>query len=272
MEFDEPARFSEKGYIGNGQQWDKLLSDYIKNPTVTTLLGPVSGIRISSLFSRYLTRPVEEELLDTILRIICDKSPFGELEFLESKFSLFGFMRNRATDEKKTPKLYLWQGDADAIAYSKKVGKYIIVDFKVVDNLSYYWQKKTDLCGKHLHQCLVYAKLLQLHMNLNYLPPSLIVVIDRVTGFQGFFPLFADYPKECKDKLDEYDWSIEQPGKLPLKMAKNDKLLREGAHDGVVPFDKKLKEIFKETATVRDLLEALHLDYDALEIVTHLDE
>ena len=197
-----------------------------------------------------------------------------KITFLESKFALFGFMRERASDQEKTPKLYLWQGEADAIAFSSKRGKYIIVDFKVVDNLLNYWQTETDLCGKHLHQCLVYAKLLQLHMNLEDLPPIFIVVIDRVTGYQGFFPLFTDYPQQCKDKLDEYEWFKKQPPKLPLKMVINDKLFdRETTPDSKdVPPDTQLSNIFKETATVRDLLEALHLDYDGLKIVPHLDE
>ena len=113
-------------------------------------------------------------------------------------------------------------------------------------------------------------------MDLDYLPPSLIVVIDRVTGHQGFFSLFAEYPEERRDKLDEYDWFIQQPPKPPPKMAKSNKLLRAGKvyrlRDRAVPFNIELDRLIKETATVRDLLKALHLDYDALEIVTHLDE
>ena len=139
------------------------------------------------------------------------------LSFLESKFPLFGFMADVVTEEKH-PKLYLWQGVTDAIAYSTELEKYVIVDFKVVDNLLDYWQSKTDLCGKHLHQCLAYAKLLQLHMGLDYLPPSLIVVINKFTGIDGYFPLFQDYPDECKEKLDEYDWFTKQPPKRPLTL------------------------------------------------------
>ena len=130
---------------------------------------------------------------------------------------------------------------------------------------------KTDLCGKHLHQCLVYARLLKLHMDLEYLPPIMIVVIDRVTGREAFFPLFSDYPKECKDKLEEYEWSTNQPPKLPFKMVENDKLVRDGVA-GDVSLDTLLNTIFKETAKVQDLLEALSLDHDALKIVPRLDE
>ena len=176
-------------------------------------------------------------------------------------------MRDVATNEKKHPKLYLWQGEADAIAYSWKLKKYVIVEFKVVDNLSDYWKRKTDLCGKHLHQCLVYAKLLQLHMNLPYLPPSLIVIIHKVTGKEGYFALFENYPKECKDKLDEYEWFTEQPSKRPLKIANTDKLLHEKfryMRDEVrVPDPQtKLSDIFGKDATVKDLLDSL--GYDSL--------
>lgn len=177
-------------------------------------------------------------------------------------------MRDVATDEKKRPpKLYLWQGKADAIAYSRKLNKYVIVEFKVVDNLSDYWQKKTDLGGKHLHQCLVYAKLLQLHMKFVDLPSSLIVVIHKVTGKEGYFALFEDYPQECYEKLAEYEWFTEQPSKRrPLKIVNTDKLLHEmyGNQVGFFPPDTRLTNIFAPNATVKDLLDSL--GYDSLEI------
>ena len=174
-------------------------------------------------------------------------------------------MREVATNEKKHPKLYLWQGEADAIAVSIILMKYVIVEFKVVDNLLDYW-KKTDLCGKHLHQCLVYAKLLQLHMKLPYLPSSLIVVIHKVTGKDGCFALFEDYPQEGKDKLDEYEWFTEQPSKRPLRIVNTDKLLQEMHENrvGVFPPDTRLTDIFAMNATVKDLLDSL--GYDSLEI------
>ena len=192
------------------------------------------------------------------------------LYFFDSKFPLFGFMREVASNEKKhPPKLYLWQGEADAIAHSWVLNKYVIVDFKVVDNLSDYWKRKTDLCGKHLHQCLAYAKLLQLHMKLPYLPPSLIVVIHKVTGREGYFALFKDYPQECYEKLDEYEWFTEQPSKRPLKIANTDKLLHEkfrymGDVVHVPDPQTKLSKIFGEDATVKDLLDSL--GHDSLEI------
>ena len=54
-------------------------------------------------------------------------------------------------------------------------------------------------------------------------------------------------------------------------MVENDKLVRDGVA-GDVSLDTLLNTIFKETAKVQDLLEALSLDHDALKIVPRLDE
>ena len=195
------------------------------------------------------------------------------LRFLDSKFPLFGFMREVAKDQKKRPKLYLWQGEADAIAYSWKLNDYVIVDFKVVDNLLDYWEKKTDLCGKHLHQCLVYAKLLQLQMGLphDHLPPSLIVVIQKVTGKDGYFALFKDYPKESYKKLDEYEWFTKQPPKRPLMIYNPEKLLNP-CYIKFSPIlqNTRLQELFRSNATVKDLLDLL--GYDDIEIVPRKEQ
>ena len=258
--------FSGYPYERSGSEWDKLLSDHItrKNlpgglcsnpPTTQTLQSP--RLRTAKYFhppaspAPHLINYVETQ---------------HNLHFLDSKFPLFGFMADVVTEEKH-PKLYLWQGVADAIAYSWNLNKYVVVDFKVVDNLLYYWQSKSDLCGKHLHQCLVYAKLLQMHMGLDYLPPSLIVAIDRITGNEGYFPLFQDYPDECKEKLDEYEWFTKQPPKRPLRIGNTEKLLHEdykGKKQAIAP-DTPLQEIFQKEAKVKDLLDAL--GYDSLEIV-----
>lgn len=250
-----------------GGEWDTLLNKCIKEKSSADALSKrMSALELSS------ARPSVIDVVRDLL--ISHIETDYHLNFLDSKFPLFGFMRERevATNEKKHhPKLYLWQGEADAIAYSWELDKYVIVEFKVVDNLSDYWQSKTDLYGKHLHQCLVYAKLLQLHMNLHYLPPILIVVIHKFTGKEAHFALFEDYPKECYEKLDEYEWFTEQPSKRPdpLKIASTDKLLHEkfrGVGDVVhVPDPQtKLSDIFGKDATVKDLLDSL--GHDSLEI------
>ena len=258
---EELTTFSHQGYQLPGREWDTLLGKCIKEKSpADALSNRMSNLGLSS------ARPSPIDVARYLISFIESQR---NLYFLESKFPLFGFMREVATNEKKHPKLYLWQGEADAIAFSWVLKKYVIVDFKVVDNLSDYWQKKTDLCGKHLHQCLVYAKLLQLHMELDYLPPSLIVVIHKVTGKEGYFALFEDYPKECYEKLDEYEWFTEQPSKRPLKIANTDKLLHEnfrymGDVVRVLDPQTKLSAIFGEDATVKDLLDSL--GHDSLEI------
>ena len=253
--------FSDIVYERPGRVWDTLLSKWIKeNPGDEDCIGSFRSM--GAFMSSSAIWSPERVAQDLIFSI--EKQ--HNLSFFDSKFPLFGFMRDVATNEKKHRKLSLWQGEADAIAYSWKLKKYVIVDFKVVDNLLDYWQKKTDLCGKHLHQCLVYAKLLQLHMKLPYLPPSLIVVIHKVTGKEGYFALFEDYPQECYEKLDEYEWFTEQPSKGSLRIVNTDKLL-QGMYKnraGVFPPDTRLTDIIAPNATVKDLLDSL--GYDFLEI------
>ena len=257
----ELITFSDILYERSGRVWDTLLSQWIKeNPGDKDSIGSCRSM--GSFMSSLPPLSPERVARGLIFSIEAQHN----LSFFDSKFPLFGFMRDVATNEKKHRKLSLWQGEADAIAYSWGLKKYVIVDFKVVDNLLDYWQKKTDLCGKHLHQCLVYAKLLQLHMNLPYLPPSLIVVIHKVTGNQGYFALFEDYPKECYEKLDEYEWFTEQPSKGSLRIVNTDRLLQEKHKNraGVFPPDTRLTDIFAPNATVKDLLDSL--GYDSLEI------
>ena len=251
-----------------GEKWDTLLANWIQENRHDTDGSSISSFTLSQQMSKLRLLSKEDAIQERVARgLISSIESQHNLYFLDSKFPLFGFMREVATNEKKRPpKLYLWQGKADAIAYSRKLNKYVIVDFKVVDNLSDYWQKKTDLYGKHLHQCLAYAKLLQLHLKLVDLPSSLIVVIHKVTGKEGYFPLFEDYPKECKDKLDEYEWFTKQPSKRPLRIVNTDKLLQEryGNQVGFFRPDARLTEIFAVNATVKDLLD--FLGYDSLEI------
>lgn len=261
--------FSKVAYERPGGVWDALLAKWIKTNRGETDGSSTSSSSLSDRMSnlRLPSPSRENDIQECVARdLISSIEEQHNLYFLDSKFPLFGFMREVPTNEKKHPKLYLWQGEADAIAGSDKLHKHVIVEFKVVDNLSDYWQKKTDLCGKHLHQCLVYAKLLQLHMKLPYLPPSLIVVIHKVTGKEGYFALFEDYPQECYEKLDEYEWFTEQPSKRPLRIVNTDKLLQEMYENrvGVFPPDTRLTDIFAMNATVKDLLDSL--GYDSLEI------
>ena len=259
--------FSDVVYERPGGVWDALLAKWIKKNCGDTDGSFTSNSNLSDQRSKLRLLSEEDVIQERVARgLISSIEEQYKLNFYDSKFPLFGFMREVATNEKKHPKLYLWQGEADAIAGSEVLNKYVIVEFKVVDNLSDYWKRKTDLCGKHLHQCLVYAKLLQLHMKLDHLPASLIVIIHKVTGKEGYFALFKDYPKECYEKLDEYEWFTKQPSKRPLKIGNTDKLLQEEYQyqDGVVFPHTRLSDIFARNVTVKDLLDSL--GYDSLKI------
>ena len=261
------TRFS-CAYECPGGEWDTLLKNWIKENRAVckSSTETLIALHVSRLRSGPLPRPErdQERAARELISIVEKKH---NLRFLDNTFPLFGFMREVATDAKKNPKLYLWRGIVDAIAYSTELKKYVIVDFKAVYSLLDYWQKRTDLCGKHLHQCLVYAKLLQLHMGLDYLPPILVAAIDGFTGMDGYFPLFKDYPKECYKKLDEYEWFVNPPQKRPLKIYKPEKLLSPEFIYGFTAIspNTSLKTLFNADATVENLLDLL--GYDSIEIV-----
>ncbi|KAJ7331253.1 hypothetical protein OS493_020038 [Desmophyllum pertusum] len=102
--------------------------------------------------------------------------------------------------EKLSPEVYFWRGDADAIGWGynkeRKQYEYVIVDWKVQRDLLDFWEK-SEAYGKFLHQCLVYATLLQLQLDLDYLPAILIVPISSDSGQHIYPGLFLDYPDDC---------------------------------------------------------------------------
>ena len=248
----------------NGHEWDKLLSDYIKTVNTPPSTKDLATIPSTKDPVTMLSTTSAKDLVAKLSEI------YPGLKFLDSKLPLYGFMQDRDTDDKRmVAQSYLWQGEADAIALYN--GKYTIVDFKVVDYISDYWKTKTDLCGKHLHQCLIYARLLQLHMELDYLPPSLIVVIDKFTGFQFYPPLFEDYPQKCKDKLDEeYDWSKEPPPTKALSIRVNkDGRVFSKDKSGIIDPHLLLKDLLNHEATVKDLLDVL--GFECLKLIPGTD-
>ena len=123
------------------------------------------------------------------------------LTILNVQFPLYGYMS-------KGTEFYLWTGTADAISIYKD--KYVIVDWKDVQGLLGYWDSSTAF-GAHLHQCLIYAKLLALHLELPYMPPIMIVPIDGITGQDVHPGLFKDHSRECVDALNDFTWSIKHP-------------------------------------------------------------
>lgn len=188
-----------------------------------------------------------------------------KIRWLDSDFKLHGYMYSK----EEPPEVYLWKGDADAVGWyedSPEEGRYVIVDWKVCDILM-FWKKNVNAYGKFLHQCLIYARLLQLHLKLNYLPHILIVPISGITG-QDIHPgLFCDFPKECKEMINSFEWSTTPP-KPPAtkKISAKWPLFKPNLEAKKVDKDKLLTEIFKEGAKVSDLLEML--GWPSLELTT----
>ena len=175
-----------------------------------------------------------------------------EIEFLDSHFPLYGYMYSKTED---SPKVFLWQGDVDAVGWYKDSSgeeRYVIVDWKVLDILE-FWKKNKDAYGKYLHQCLVYARLLQLHLKLGYLPHILIVPISGVNG-RDFHPvLFYDYPEKCKEKIEGFGWSTTLP-EPPQKISGKWPLFND-LPVGKVDKNMRLSELFNMDARVSNLLE-----------------
>ena len=181
-----------------------------------------------------------------------------EVELLEAEFFLEGYMIREIKN--KDPKVYWWNGKVDVIGWYKD--NYVIIDWKV-SNKPQFWKNSY---GLYLHQCLVYAKLLMLHLGLKKLPYILIVQIHG-NDFQNITPgLCFDFPNECKDKLNQYKWLYDlknMPEKilyLPKKLI-NKKTVKK---DSTVHMERKLKEIFNNDGKVKDLLDAL--DFKKLKV------
>ena len=97
-------------------------------------------------------------------------------------FLLYGYMCNK---KKLQPVTYLWQGNADAVGVfynqKRKCSEFVIVDCKVKRDLLDFWTTG-DTFGMYLHQGILYAKLLQLHLELDYLPSVLLVPVSGDNG------------------------------------------------------------------------------------------
>ena len=173
-----------------------------------------------------------------------------DVKLLDFDFPLYGYVYNK---EEKAPNIYLWQdAEADAIGWyyneKSKRNKFVIVEWKVCDLLE-FWNKSTTY-SMYLHQGLVYARLLQLHVKLDYLPPILLV------------PISFSNPDECKEAIERDFWSTTLP-KPPLviqpKLPFNPSL-----KDGPVDGEMQLKDLFAAGAKVKDFLKAL--GYSSLQV------
>ena len=185
-----------------------------------------------------------------------------DVKLLDFDFPLYGYVYNK---EEKAPNIYLWQdAEADAIGWyydeNSERNKFVIVEWKVCD-LVEFWNKSTTY-SMYLHQGLVYARLLQLHVKLDYLPPILLVPISFSNG-QDIQPgLFYDYPDECKEAIERDFWSTTLP-KPPLVI--QPKLpFKPTLEDGPVDGEMQLKDLFAAGTKVKDFLKAL--GYSSLQV------
>jgi hypothetical protein len=244
-----------------GQELHFAINKYIKNQSekLTPKLKQAKNIveKVKLFFRNYEKSKPKEEIKNDNPNPKTPKNdnPKERIELLQSEFPLVGYMIHEIKNER--PEIYYWKGDADAIGWYKE--NYVIIDWKVVDAPK-FWEH-SDAYGKHLHQCLAYAWLLKLHLELPKLPYILIVPIDESTQKDIEPGLFYDYPKECKDKLHKYKWSTTlDQSKLKVPMSLPRDLIQDNVKPDVNDFvntSMKLENVFKPGCTVNELLNAL---------------
>lgn len=240
---------NDKG-VWQGSEWDTKLSIAVQRRKVK---------KEKSTSKEPTSKESNESPEDLMLEKI---SEHFDIDLLESEFTLYGFMHSK---KEEIPKVFYWKGKADAIGWHKKNERYVIVEWKVVGDIATFWEKDPDAYGKFLHQCLVYARLLQLHLTLDYLPHILIVPISKETG-KDFHPvLFYEYPEECKEVIKDFEWCLtfsRPPVKFELKKPFNTEKLKKGEE-----VNKKmlLADFFAKDATVEELLEVC--DWPSLKLI-----
>ena len=124
--------FSDVVYERPGGVWDALLAKWIKKNCGDTDGSFTSNSNLSDQRSKLRLLSQEDVIQERVARgLISSIEEQHKLYFYDSKFPLFGFMREVATNEKKHPKLYLWQGEADAIAGSEVLNKYVTASWSL---------------------------------------------------------------------------------------------------------------------------------------------
>lgn len=93
-----------------------------------------------------------------------------KVSFLGSEVPLSGYVFEKGEQWRE---LYLWKGKADVVGWDTKQKRFIIVEWKVKD---------AGTTSNHLDQAWVYAKLLKLFFNLDYLPSILMVVFTPASS------------------------------------------------------------------------------------------
>ena len=223
--------------------------------------GPQAGIQWGKMLKNYIDG-VPDPNHETAQNVIDNlKREFDGIEFLETEFPLYGYMVHKEEGKKE---VCLWNGKADAIAWCKD--EYVIVDWKAVD-LNEFWEKNSRVYKEYLHQCLVYSRLLKLHLNLEKLPPILIVAISNFTGKDVTAGYFHDFPDECKKELEKYVWSKEinpSENEKTNRLSLQKELVKNEIEVGLVGKEKKICDILKNDCTVGDFVAAL--GFDELEI------
>ena len=245
VELKKGAEFGSGNAVGIA--WDKKLSDYIK-----TLKQ--HNLKFSKRKGSQSKEDVDFYLLQEIFKAF-------RIHLLDGHYPLYGY----ASDETDArPQVYFWHGEADAIGWyrdDKEEKRYVIVDWKVLDIVE-FWEKNKDAFGKYLHQCLIYARLLKLHMDLDYLPHILIVPISSITGKDTCPALFKDYPDDCKKAIESFKWSVKLP-KPTMKVRGGRPFKTEGRVDRESP----LRDVLDMDASAGELLGALGLASLELEII-----
>ena len=112
------------------------------------------------------------------------------------------------------------------------IERYVIVDWKVLLTSWTPGKRTKTLLGNAI--IIIYARLLQLHMDLDYLPHILIIPISSLTGKDVYLALFWDYPKECKQAIESFKWSRTLP-KPTMKVRGRRPFLTEGRVDRNLP-------------------------------------
>lgn len=236
----------------------------------------VLGHEWHSLLKNYITKKNDAGNLDqerAAKSLILQLNERYGIKCLDSDFPLYGYMHR--SESELSREVYFWSGHADAIGMwfneERKQNEYVIVDWKVKRDLLNFWESG-ETYRTYLHQCLVYAKLLSLQLDLNYLPSLVIVPIAGEDG-KIFHPgHFTDYPDESKTRINVYySWHTKFHASLPLRIYGKKSLFKEEVltkalkEDGQVSGE--LQSIFAEGATVKDLLEALGMSGSSLKII-----
>ena len=124
----------EQGKTGSGPDigihWDRELSKILQ------AMKPTHGSKLSK------EKLPKGRAAHSVLVNLTEQFGIG---WLASHFQLYGYMYSK----EESPKVYFWQGDADAVGWYKgrykgddhDVERYVIVDWKVVDILQ-FWDKE----------------------------------------------------------------------------------------------------------------------------------